>query len=307
MTNRTQQVKVNGSSSEPVKVTSGVPQGSVLGPVLFLIYFNDLPDTIAAIMKLFADDATIYRCISTIEHVQEFQVSVDQSETWAEIWEFFFNLKKCKHLHVGSRYQPTTYTMKSEQEQIEIEKVSSEKVLGVIMDKALKFSEHISTKINKANRNLGIVFRTFTHMDKEMFLNLYKSTVRPHLEYAATVCTPLFKKDVIAIENVQRRATKLVSTISHLTYQERLKCVGLPSLEYRKERADLVEVFKIMNDIDDVDKEKFFTVSTYTTTRGHSLNIKSEIRSFKSNENIHKKESGSYYVVSANKASSVTL
>ena len=126
--------------------------------------------------------------------------------------------------------------------------------LGVIMDKALKFSEQISTKINKASRNLEIVFRTFTYMDKEMFLNLYKSIVRPHLEYAATVCTPLFKKDMIAIENVQRRATKLVSTISHLTYQETFKCLGLPSLEYRRERADLVEVFKIMNDIDDVKK-----------------------------------------------------
>ena len=124
----------------------------------------------------------------------------------------------------------------------------------------------VCTKINKANRNLGIVFRTFTYM------NLYKSIVRPHLENAATVCTPLFKKEMVVIENVQRRATKLVSTISHLTYQERLRCLGLPSLEYRRERADLVEVFKIMNDIDDVDKEKIFTVSTYTT-RGHSLKL----------------------------------
>ena len=90
-----------------------------------------------------------------------------------------------------------------------------------------------------------------------MFLNLYKSIVKPHLKYAATVCTPLFKTDMIAIENVQRRATKLVSTINHLTYQESLKCLGLPSLEYRRERADLVEVFKIMKDIDDVDKKKY--------------------------------------------------
>ena len=101
------------------------------------------------------------------------------------------------------------------------------------MDKALNFSEHISSKINKANRNLGLIFRIFTYMDKEMFLNLYKSIVRPHVEYAVTVCTPLYKKDMVAIENVQRRATKLVRTISHLPYQEKLKCLGLPSLEYR--------------------------------------------------------------------------
>ena len=83
---------------------------------------------------------------------------------------------------------------------------------------------------------------------------------------------PLFKKDMIAIENVQRRATKLVSTISRLTYQEKFKYLGLPFLQYRRERADLVEVLKIiMNDIDDVDKEKFFTVSTYKATRGHTM------------------------------------
>ena len=92
-----------------------------------LIYIIDLPDTIAAIMKIFADDAKIYRSISIVEYVQEVQVRVDQSETWAEIWEMFFNLQKCKHLHVGSRCQPTTYTMKSKKEQIETENVSSEK------------------------------------------------------------------------------------------------------------------------------------------------------------------------------------
>ena len=174
-------------------------------------------------------------------------------------------------MHIVARQQPATYTMNSGQDQYEIEKVSSEKDLGVIMDKALNFSEHISSKINKANRNLGLIFRTFTYMDKEMFLNLYKSIIRPHVEYAVTVCTPLYKKEMVAIENVQRRATKLVRTISHLTYQERLKCLGLPSLAYRRERADLVEVYKIMNGISDVDKEKFFTISNYTATRGHSI------------------------------------
>ena len=121
-----------------------------------------------------------------------------------------FNFKSCKHLHIGSRHDSVTYTMDSGQGVIEIEKVTSEKDLGVIGDQTLNFSEHISTKVNKANRNLGLFFRTFTYMDKEMFLNLYKSFVRPHLEYAVSVCSPLYKKDMIVIENVQRRATKLV-------------------------------------------------------------------------------------------------
>ena len=78
-----------------------------------------------------------------------------------------------------------------------------------IMDKALNFSEDINSKINKANRNLGLIFRTFTYMDKKMFLNLYKSIVHPHVEYAVTVCTLLYKKDMVAIENLQRRAKKI--------------------------------------------------------------------------------------------------
>ena len=97
--------------------------------------------------------------------------------------------------------------MKSGQEQFEIEKVSSEKDLGIIMDKALNFSEHISNKINKANRNLGLIFRTFTYIDKELFLNLYKSVVCLHVEYDFnTVCMSLYKKGMVAVENVQRRA-----------------------------------------------------------------------------------------------------
>ena len=111
----------------------------------------------------------------------------------------FFNLKKCKHLHIGTRQEPASYQMKCGQEITNIEKVSSEKVLGVIVDQALNFSEHISSKVNKANRNLGMIFRMFTYMFKDIFLNLYKSLVRPHLEYAVTVCTPLYTKDMVAI------------------------------------------------------------------------------------------------------------
>ena len=91
-----------------------------------------------------------------------------------------------------------------------IEKVANEQDLGVIIDSKLTFRDHIISKVNLANRNLGIIFRTFTFLDTEIFLTLYKSLVRPHLEYATVVWSPLYKKDRIAIENVQRRATRLV-------------------------------------------------------------------------------------------------
>ena len=162
LSDRKQHVRINGNLSDPVKVTSGVPQGSVLGPILFLIYINDLPEVISTIMKLFADDAKIYRSISTIQHVELLQLSVDEAVAWAGTWEMFFNLKKCKHLHIGTRQEPASYQMKCGQDITNIEKVSSEKDLGVIVDQALNFSEHINSKVNKANRNLGMIFRTFT-------------------------------------------------------------------------------------------------------------------------------------------------
>ena len=103
-------------------------------------------------------------------------------------------------------------------------------------------------------------------------MNLYKSSVRPHLEYASSVWSTVYK-DMIAIKNVQRRVTKLIKSISHLLYNDRLRVPGLPTLEYRRERADGIQVYKILHNIDKVDKRELFTLSEYTATRGHSLKL----------------------------------
>ncbi len=134
--------------------------------------------------------------------------------------------------------------MHKDHKQIENSKVTSEKDLGLIIEQQFNFTEHVAKKVSTANRNLGIISRTFTYLDKEMFLNLYKSLVRPHLEYASQVWSPLYKKDKIAIENVQRRATKLLCNLRNKSYSERLRSLGLPTLEYRRTRADMVEVYK---------------------------------------------------------------
>ena len=124
-----------------------------------------------------------------------------------------------------------------------------------------------------ANRNLGIIYRTFTYLNPEMFLSLYKSIVRPHLEYASVIWSPLYKKDKRTLENIQRRATRLIQAMKGKNYSERLKRLGLPTLEYRRERADIVEVYKIMNDIDLANKEKLFQMATFQATRGHPLKL----------------------------------
>ena len=109
-------------------------------------------------------------------------------------------------------------------------------------------------------------------------MNLYKSIVRPHLEYATSIWTPVYKKRYDSNKNVQRRATRLVRSLKNKAYSERLKILGLPTLEYRRERADMIQVFKIMNNIDLVDKNKMFILSDYTSTRGHPPeNLQEEI------------------------------
>ena len=154
-----------------------------------------------------------------------------------------FNNKKCHHMHVGENSVVSIYSMGSGENRTEIQKVKAEKDLGVIIDDKMKFREHITQEVNIANRNLGIIFRTFSYMDKEMFLNLYKSMVRPHIEYATQIWSIIYKKDTVILENVQRQATRPVKCVQNKSYQERLTFLGLPTLEYRREREDMVQVF----------------------------------------------------------------
>ena len=119
---------------------------------------------------------------------------------------------------------------------------------------------------------LGVIKRNFKHLDKESFLHLYKSLVRPHLEYASCAWYTLYKKDAIAIENTQRRATKLINDIRNLSYTERLINLGLPSLEYRRIRADVIQVYKYMNNLDQMSKP-LIVKSHENRTRGNSLKL----------------------------------
>ena len=191
---REQRVIVNGAYSSWKDVTSGIPQGSVLGPLLFLVFINDLPDVIEMLIKLFADYAKIYAVVSNQADKNKVQSSLNRAVNWANVWRMLFNIIKCHHLHIGKHDRGTKYTMISNNQEIELEKVKNEKDLGVIIDQSLTFCDHINSKVNIANRNLGIIFRTFTYIGEEMFLNLLKSIVRPHLEYATQIWSPHTKR-----------------------------------------------------------------------------------------------------------------
>ena len=126
--------------------------------------------------------------------------------------------------------------------------------------------------IKKANQITGLIKRTFTFINPEIFTKLYKSHVRPHLEYANVIWHPIFKRQMISLEKVQRRATKIIPELKDLPYIERLKKLNLPSLEYRQLRGDLLQTFKIIHDIDNIDKNEFFSMSD-NETRNKNLKL----------------------------------
>ena len=162
--------------------------------------------------------------------------------------------------------------MMSDGNRVYIEQKEQEKDIGVTFDKNLKFDVHISNTVNKANQRLGLIRRTFEYMESDTFLMLYTSLVRPLLEYATVIWSPWMKKDIIAIEQVQRRATKLVKDIQHFSYEERLIKLGLPTLIYRRERADMLQMFKILNQFDKVNLQSL-KLNTDTKTRGHAMKV----------------------------------
>ena len=249
LSGRSQIVKVNGVESASAPVLSGIPQGSVLGPLLFVIYINDLPDTLSSNTLLLADDTKVFRRITSKEDGQTLQADIDALQRWSDKWLLRFHPDKCHVLTLG-KVENIRHTFRYTISKQELEHVFEEKDLGILIDNNLRFEEHISSKVHKANAIVGLIRRTFNFLDCKLFKQLYTTFVRPHLEYGQAVWSPFLKKQVDMVENVQIRATKLVDGLQNLEYSERLKILDLPTLVYRRARGDMIEVFKHIHSYD---------------------------------------------------------
>lgn len=155
----------------------------------------------------------------------------------------------------------------------ELSSDQSEKDLGITFDVTLNFESHISNITAKANSRVGLIRRSFTTLNKHNFPILYKSLVRPLLEYCTPVWSPYLKKNISEIEKVQRRATKLVQGLKDLSYESRLRILGIPTLSYRRKRNDIIQVFKIMKGLDKIDAQVFFKKNDRANTRGHDMKL----------------------------------
>ena len=251
LTNRSQQISVNGAKSSSAPVTSGVPQGSVLGPVLFIYYINDLPSVTEGILKIFADDTKAYSTVQSDADSNKLQQCINDLTNWSEKWQLKFNSKKCKVLHIGKNNPTYSYTINDGDVTNNLSPTDFEKDLGVITDPELNFDLHIQNQVKKARQLSSLILRTISYKTIDVMLPYYKHLVRPHLEYANTVWYPHLRKHIDAIERVQRNFTKHIIELRDMNYQDRILNLGLPSLEYRRVRGDLIETYKICHKIYD--------------------------------------------------------
>ena len=215
LSDRAMRVGVGDSFSELLKIVSGVPQGSVLGPILFLLFINDLPESIKSRILLFADDLKLIANAVNKDIIDE---DLKSLERWEDLWHLRFNLEKCKVLHISGNDNPrNSYYLDG----TELISTQSEKDLGFTMDEKFDFGEHIKASLAKANKMIAWVSRNVICKDKEVMSVIYRCLVRPHLEYCVQCWCPTPRYGnwelILSIEKIQRKFTRLINDIGTLS------------------------------------------------------------------------------------------
>ena len=268
---RTQSVVVEGETSSPVAVRSGVPQGSVLGPCLFLAYINDLPDKVESTSRLFADDTLLHRYIQSLQDRQTLQEDLEHLEEWEDQWDMHFHPQKCNVLSIEkskSKIEKQDYYLHGEK----LEAVTDTKYLGVTLQNNMNFSKHIDNICNKANSMLGLLRRNLKSAPAKTKELGYKAIVRPVLEYASSVWDPHTSKEIEKIEKVQRRAARFVTN----NYKKResvsdmIKTLKWQTLEQRRKKARLSMMYKIHTGQVQVEINRLKRLKSRSGRRGHS-------------------------------------
>lgn len=266
---RTQEVVVGGERSSIGKVTSGVPQGSVLGPLLFLIYINDLPNKLKSNVCLFADDTMLYRNIKTEKDCEILNEDLKSLEHWEQNWLMEFNVSKCHILSITNKRKPISYTYELHNQTLE--RVDSAKYLGVELTGNMKWGKHIANITSRANKICAFIHRNLRGSATSTQVHCYRTLARPILEYANVVWDPHLQQDIEGLEMVQRRAARRITNdfSRHTSASNLVRTLGLDTLQRRRKR-DKVNLFhKVYNQNIAIEMPKEIQ-KVKRKTRGHN-------------------------------------
>ena len=276
LTNRLQSVKIADVQSSYKQLVSGVPQGSVLGPFLFLLFINDLPDVFndTIVSKLFADDLKVYDTVKVASDNDKLQVALNRIIEWSNSWQLSLSVSKCGSLLIVGNTKPTeNKNLFIGENKLNDHKTSKD--LGVLIDSRLCFSEHIDSVVAKANQRIFLLFKAFRNRDLKLMIFAFKVYIIPILEYCSPIWSPYRLSDIDRIENVQRSFTKKLNGLKDLSYSERLVACDLPTLELRRLRTDLLLCFKIVHKYIAIEFNDFFEYEhSKFNTRGHLFKLR---------------------------------
>ena len=280
LSDRTQQTRIGCTLSAIARLTSGVVQGSVLGPLLFVLYINDICDIFGddcCVCQIYADDVKLYTTLNVSDaDCSILQHKLDNVFSWAQTWQMTISYKKCDTMFIhsgrkdhndsskpaftiGGNTVPTTNCVRD---------------LGVLIDNNLNFHEHITKIVSQAFVRANLIHKCFLSKDTCTLTRAFSTYVRPLLEYASVSWSPHYISDIKLLESVQRKFTKRLPGYSSLRYQDRLRQLNIESLELRRLRTDLLYTYKILFGLVDVNASDFFTLTSNDhNTRGHAYKL----------------------------------
>ena len=270
LTGRTQRVILEGEKSGVAAVTSGVPQGTVLGPLLFLAFINDLPDCVSSEIRLFADDCLLYRCIRSEVDVSLIREDLANLQAWEDKWLMTFNPDKCEVLRITNKRKGVLHPEYSIHGSV-LRTVESAKYLGVTISKNLSWKPHIGNISKRANSSLGFLRRNLRKCPPKIRELAYTTYVRPTLEYASMVWDSGVKDQINRVERIQRRAARFVKADYHQTHSvdKMLSELQWSSLRERRAHAKVTFMWRIVNNLVAIPIQPPYLYPSSVPHRGH--------------------------------------